>query len=151
MVKPDDQWICRSCHPEEIDEATASSGQSGATPSPRSAEVSSLTTTESGSVRKQDAMRWLESLDRPSDRELKNAIVPKPYEHSGSTYPTSISNIRLTGDPQFIETVAGLFKSITDFEDNHTRVEINLQRTEDRDSGELTDNYALYLSVAERA
>lgn len=40
---------------------------------------------------------------------------------------------------------------ITDIvEDDATRLEINLQRTEDRDTGELTENYALYLSVAER-
>jgi hypothetical protein len=35
-------------------------------------------------------------------------------------------------------------------EDDKTRLEINLQRTEDGDTGELTDNYALYISVAER-
>lgn len=95
-------------------------------------------------------MRWLDSLDEPSEHELKKSIKPKPSDFTGSTYPTSISNIRLTGDPEFIETVAGLFKPILDFEDSATRVEINLQETEDRDSGELTGNYALYLSVAER-
>lgn len=31
------------------------------------------------------------------------------------------------------------------------RVEIDLQQTEGRDSDELTGNYTLYLSVAERA
>lgn len=151
MVKQDDDWICRSCNPDKIEEATTASEQPSETLSPRSAELSRLSTTDSGSVRKQDAIDWLNSLEPPSDKELKDAIVPKPYSHSGSTYPTSISNIRLTGDPQFIETVAALFQPLLDFEDNRTRVEINLQRTEDRDTGEVTGNYALYLSVAERA
>jgi hypothetical protein len=57
----------------------------------------------------------------------------------------------LTGDPQFIETVAGLFSWIVDMEDYSRRVEINLQQVEDRDTGETTGNYALYLSVAERS
>ncbi len=35
-------------------------------------------------------------------------------------------------------------------EDYSRRVEINLKETEDRDTGEETGNYALYLSVAER-
>lgn len=95
-------------------------------------------------------MQWLESLDEPTDRELQNAIVAKPSEFSGSTYPTSVSNIRLTGDPRFIETVAGLLKPLLELEDIHTRVELNLQKTEDRDTGERTGNYALYFSVAER-
>jgi hypothetical protein len=81
---------------------------------------------------------------------MKQAFVTKPTGFSGSTYPTSISNVRLTGDPAFIETVAALLQPIQDLENGRTRVEINLQQTEDRDTGELTDNYALYLSVAER-
>ncbi|KAB1190794.1 hypothetical protein GJR99_17270 [Haloferax sp. MBLA0078] len=95
-------------------------------------------------------MKWLDSLDEPTSTELKRAFVPKPSDFSGSTYPTSISNVRITGDPAFVETVAGLLKPIQDLEDGGTRVEINLQQTEDRDSGEQTGNYALYLSVAER-
>jgi hypothetical protein len=42
------------------------------------------------------------------------------------------------------------FKPLLEFESEDTRLEINLQQTEDRDTGGLTDNYALYLSVAER-
>ncbi len=95
-------------------------------------------------------MEWLEELDRPTSAELKRSVIEKPSDFSGSTYPTDISTIRLTGDPSFIETVAGLFSWIVEMEDYSRRVEINLQRTEDRDTGEQTDNYALYLSVAER-
>lgn len=147
MVKPVDTWICRDCEPEKIPD---SSGSRGLAPNQRPAKVTNLPTTESGSVRKQDAMKWLSSLEEPTDKEIREAFLAKPTGFSGSTYPISISNVRITGDPKFVETVAGLFKPIQDLEGVNTRVEINLQETEDRDSGEFTGNYALYLSVAEK-
>lgn len=113
-------------------------------------DLEELPTTDSGAVRKRRAMKWLHNLDRPTDEELKDAVTPKPYGHTGSTYPTEISNIRITGTPEFIETVAGLLQPLEDCEGMNTRLEINLQRTNDRDTDELTDNYALYLNVAER-
>jgi hypothetical protein len=149
MVKVDDDWVCRSCDPDRIDEATNNSGDHR-TPSPRPAKLNDLPTTDSGSVRKKDAMQWLDSLSAPTDRELQNAFVAKPNGFTGSTYPTSISNVRITGDPKFVETVAALLKPIQGLEDGRTRVEINLQQTEHRETGEVTGNYALYLSIAER-
>lgn len=148
MVKVEDDWVCRSCNPDAVE--ALSSGADARTPDPRPADVSDLPTTDSGSVRKEDAMKWLNRLNDPTASELKRAFIPKPNGFTGSTYPTSISNIRVTGDPAFIETVAGLLKPIQDLEGSETRVEINLQQTEGRDSGELSGNYALYLSVAER-
>lgn len=147
MVKVDEEWHCRDCEPDAIEVETAPDDR---TPPPRSAQLNELPTTSSGAVRKDDAMRWLNSLEEPSERELRNAIVPKPNDFSGSTYATSVSNIRITGDPKFVETIAGLLKPIQEFEDARTRVEINLQQTEDRETGEMTGNYALYLSVANR-
>jgi hypothetical protein len=148
MVKVESDWVCRSCEPDVVE--TSGGGMDSKTPEPRPADVSDLPTTDSGSVRKADAMKWLDGLDEPTATELKRSLVPKPSGFTGSTYPTSISNIRVTGDPAFVETVAGLLKPIQDLEGSGTRVEINLQQTEDRDTGELTGNYALYLSVAER-
>lgn len=149
MVQIDDEWICRECEPDRVEKIRESSPDY--TPSSRSAELSQLSTTDSGAVRKEDAMNWLQSLDEPTDREIVEAVQPKPNRFSGSTYATSISNVRITGDPKFVETIAGLFKVYQEFEDSKTRVEINLQRTEEKETGEFTDNYALYLSVAERA
>lgn len=63
-------------------------------------DLEELSTTDSGHVPKQEAMRWLEILDRPSDEELKATIVPKPAGFTGRTYPTDISNVRITGAPQ---------------------------------------------------
>ena len=63
---------------------------------------------------------------------------------------SSPPTIYATRAPEFIEAAGALLKPLLGFEDDTTRVEVNLQRTEDRDTGELTDNYALYLSIAER-
>lgn len=113
-------------------------------------ELESLPTTDSGHVKKKHAMQWLDGLDTPADQELVKSVIPKPNGFTGSKYPTEISEIRVTGTPEFIETVAGLLKPLQKLEDDTTRLELNLQRTEDRDTGELTGNYALYVSVAER-
>lgn len=113
-------------------------------------DLEQLATTKSGSVRKQDAMNWLETLDKPDEEELLAAVTPKPTDHSGSTYPTPISTIRVTGAPDFVETVAGLFQWFLNWETSATLLNINLQQIEDRDTGDMTGNYALYISAAVR-
>jgi hypothetical protein len=148
MVKVSGEWICRECSSDAIDNATTNDDPT--TPPQRSASLEELPTTDAGSVRKQQAMEWLSSLSEPSAAELQHSFLAKPSDFTGGTYPTSISNIRITGDAKFVETVAGLLKPIQELEGGNTRVEINLQETEDRDTGETTGNYALYLSVAER-
>jgi hypothetical protein len=114
-------------------------------------ELEGLPSTKSGAVRKRDSMRWLENLNRPSAVDLKAAVLPKPAGFTGSTFETDISNIRVTGDARFVETVAGLLQPLLDLENDETRLEINLQRTKVRDTSQYTGNYALYLSVAERS
>jgi len=109
-----------------------------------------LETTKSGSVRKQDALNWMENLETPDEDELIAAVTPMPSDHSGSKYATSISSIRVTGALEFVETVAALLKPLLAWESSATRLALKVQRTEDRDSGELTDNYALSLSAAVR-
>lgn len=126
-------------------------------------ELTELPTTKSGAVRKTHALDWFESLtetnyrdvsdvsalDTP-DRELIESITIKPDGFEGSTYAAPVSNIRLTGTPEFIEVAARRFAPLAVFESEVTLLSINLQRVEDRDTGELTDNYALYLSATER-
>jgi|GEM_PF-2430573 len=135
----------------ETDSVKSDGGNSTARDSAPTTDLEQLPTTSAGNIKKSDAIEWLESRDRPSSAKLRKAVVEKPSDFSGSTFPTDISTIRLTGDAQFIETVAGLFQWMVDMEDYSRRVEINLQETEDRDTSELTGNYALYLSVAERS
>lgn len=133
----------------ERDTNTADSDLSADEEGP-STDLESLPTTASGSVKKADAIEWLQDRPRPSSAELRRAVVEKPSDFSGSTFPTDISTIRLTGDPQFIETIAGVFTWIVDMEDYSRRVEINLKKTDDRETGKETGNYALYLSLTER-
>lgn len=113
-------------------------------------ELERLPTTAHGNIKKADAMAWLADRPRPSNADLRQATLEKPNDFSGSTFATDISKIRVTGNPEFIETIAGLFSWFIDMEDYSRRVEINLQQTKEKESGELTGNYALYLSVAER-
>ena len=135
---------CKDCNPEEG--ATILSRKSDQV----GTDLEQLPSTKSGTIRKKHAMEWLTQLDRPTSTELKRSILPKPADFEGSTYETDISNIRVTGDAQFIETVAGLLQPLLDFENDETRVELNLQRTRVRDTKQYTGNYALYLSVTER-
>lgn len=114
-------------------------------------ELEQLETTESGSVRKKDALNWFERLDVSNEDELLRSVVPKPEDHSGSTFPTPISNIRVTGTPEFITQVAKLLKPLLVYESSATRVALKVQQIKDRETEERTDNYALYLSAAERS
>lgn len=109
-----------------------------------------LQSTKSGHILKKDAVKWLNSLDKPNQVELKRSVLPKPAGFEGSTHETDISNIRISGDARFVETFAGLMTCLLDFEDDETRVELNLSRTKVRDTKQYTGNYSLYLSVAER-
>jgi hypothetical protein len=95
-------------------------------------------------------MQWLDDIDEATAGELRNTVTPKPNDFTGSKYPTEISDVRITGSSEFVQAAGSLFKPLLELEGEETRLEINLQRTEDRDTGELTDNYALYISVAER-
>lgn len=113
-------------------------------------QLDQLPTTDSGHVVKRHALQWLDDIDEATEQKIRDTVVSKPKDFSGSKYATEISDIRVTGSPEFVEAVGSLFKPLLDFEDDETRLEINLQQTEDRDTGDLTDNYALYLSVAER-
>lgn len=113
-------------------------------------ELEGLPTTDSRHVVKRHAIGWLSGLDEASERGIRESIVEKSNGLTGSKYSTEISGIRVAGTPGFVEAVGSLFKPFLEFEGEETRLEINLQRTEDRDTRELTSNYALYLSVAER-
>ena len=109
-----------------------------------------LLTTDSGSIRKSDAMEWMWSLGEPDEDELIGTVIPKPKEHEGSTFAEPISSIRVTGRSAFIEAVAKLLQPLLVWESSATRVALNVKQVQDRETGELTDTYALYVSAAER-
>lgn len=156
LTEADDAWVCDSCG-WELQKATGGPGQAegaGGSTAKRGTgtrtRLESLPTTDSGAIRKAKALEWLRSLDPPSEDDLLRSVTPKPKGFTGSTFAADVSTLRVTGDPEFLEAFAGLLEPFLELEGERTRLEVNLQRTEDRDSGELTDNYALYLSVAER-
>jgi hypothetical protein len=113
-------------------------------------KLEQLNTTQSGSIRKSDAMNWMKNLGEPDQEKIVSKVQPKSKDHSGSTFPKSISNIRVTGDPEFITEFAKLLKPLLVWESSATRIELNLKQIKDRETEELTGNYALYFSVASR-
>lgn len=117
---------CELCDPDE--------GRPAATTQTRriQTELGTLSSTKSGSIRKEDAIQWLSNLNRLNPTELRPSILPKPAGFEGSTYATDVSSIRVTGDARFIGTIAGLLEPLMAMENDETRVELNLQRTKDR-------------------
>jgi len=81
-------------------------------------------------------------------RSLIAAVTHKPDEFSGSTFAAPVSQVRVTGDATFIAAVAGLSPMLA--WKARDSADPAVQQVEDRDTGELTDNYALYLGAAER-
>lgn len=154
LTEVEDGWVCDGCgwELERASDEPTQPPQEASGPSSRGSGTSleSLPTTDSGSIRKAKALEWLHGLEPPAEEELRRSVTAKPKGFTGSTFASDVSNVRVTGDAEFVEAFAGLLEPLLDLEGERTRLELNLQRTEDRDSGEFTDNYALYLSVAER-
>lgn len=113
-------------------------------------DLESLPTTDSGHIKKDDATSWMESLPDYDVEDVLDSVKSKPTTQSGSLMGTDVSNIRVSGDAEFITRFAALMKPILDFENSDTRVAITLSQVEDNDTGELSDNYSLYLNVADR-
>lgn len=114
------------------------------------AQLRDLPSTGSGHVPKHRAIEWLERPDSPSEEDVATAFVPKPRWFTGSEYPTPISDVRLVGELEYVETMAGPFTPVLALENDPPRLYSRLQAIEDHEPGELTDDYALYLSVTER-
>jgi hypothetical protein len=115
-------------------------------------DLETLPRTDAGNIRKKDAIQWLNNREELPEEEIKETVVPKPNGFTGSKFPTEISQIRVAGSPEFIEAFASRVKFFLDFEGAvGERLQINLQQVENQETGETTDNYALYLSVAETA
>lgn len=113
-------------------------------------ELERLPTTDSGNIRKKDAMGWLGRRTVPNEKEIIDAVVPKRYGETGSTFSKNISDIRIKGDARFVETIAGLLRPFLACESGNTRLEINVQNVTDRETGTKTDAWALYLKAVER-
>lgn len=109
-----------------------------------------LPRTAAGNIRKKDATAWLESLPEPTDEDILTTVVPKRYGETGKTFAKPISNIRIKGDAAFVEAVAGRFRAFNDLDINPTRLDISVGKVKDKQTGEETDVWRLYLSAQER-
>ena len=70
------------------------------------------------------------------------------YKHKGSTYAED--GIRLTGSPEFIDSVLSRLKDLLKHENGSTRLQLNYQESKDRKSGTPTGSYNCYVQVHER-
>jgi hypothetical protein len=78
-------------------------------------------------------------------------IKPIPYSHKGSTYGED--GIRITGSPQFIASVVGRLKDMSNYESAATKLQLVYRQTQSpskAEIGEVKTSYVFYLAVRER-
>ena len=75
-------------------------------------------------------------------------ITPVAYKHAGSTYAED--GIRLTGSPDFIDSVLSRLKSLLSHENGSTRLQVVYKESTDRHTQEALDSYNCYIQVHER-
>ena len=71
-----------------------------------------------------------------------------PYKHRGSTYDQD--GIRLTGSMEFIDSVLSQLKSLLQYENGSTRLQVVYKQSTDRKTQEPIDGYNCYIQVHER-
>ncbi len=113
-------------------------------------DLERLPRTDNEYVRKEDSVRWLQERSEPTPEEIVNAVIPKPYGQKGKTFSKPISDVRIKGNAEFVETIAGLLKPFVDCESINTRLDIQLQKVKEKETGEPTDTWSLYIKSAER-
>jgi len=113
-------------------------------------DLEQLPTTKSASVKKENSIQWLAERTEPTPEELLETVIPKPYGQTGKTFNKQLSDVRIKGDAEFVETMAGLLRPFVACESIDTRLDIKLQKVKDRDTGEVTDAWSLHLQSAER-
>lgn len=113
-------------------------------------DIERLKPTDSGTIRKDDSTEWLANRSIPTDEELLKTVIPQKYGETGKTFHKPISDIRIKGDAEFVETAAGLFKSFNELDIGNTRLSISLQKVDDQETGRTTDIWVLYLRAVER-
>ncbi|MFP8890626.1 hypothetical protein ACLI4U_12730 [Natrialbaceae archaeon A-CW2] len=113
-------------------------------------DLEQLPRTKSDYVPKEKAVQWLTERPEPTPEEIVDSVIPKPYGQTGSTFNKQISDVRIKGDAEFVETIAGLLRPFVACESTKTRLEINLQKVKEKDTGEDTEAWSLYLKSVER-
>ena len=80
-------------------------------------------------MRKNQALNHWNKLE--SDQALKP--VPVPYKHTGSTYDQD--GIRITGSPEFIDSVLSRLKDLLQYENGETRLQLVYNQSTCKKSG----------------
>jgi hypothetical protein len=95
-------------------------------------------------------MRKNETLRHWNTLEANQSVQPSPvpYKHSGSTYDQD--GIRLTGTPEFIDSVLSRLKDLLQYENGETRLQLVYNQSTCKKSGLKMDSYNCYVQVHER-
>ena len=75
-------------------------------------------------------------------------ISPVPYKHTGSTYDQD--GIRLTGSPEFIDSVLSRLKDLLLHENGSTRLQLVYKQSTDRHTNQSIDGFNCYVQVHRR-
>lgn len=107
--------------------------------------------------RPQELPKWKISKDqiikmwRGINPETPIAIKPISKDHVGSTYGED--GIRITGSPQFINSVMGKIKSLLNYETVQTKLVVSYRETQSPsqvERGNLKKSYVFYVQTKER-
>ena len=95
-------------------------------------------------MRKNQALNHWNKLE--TDQALKP--VPVPYKHTGSTYGQD--GIRITGSPEFIDSVLSKLKDLLQYENGETRLQLVYNQITCKKSGLKMNTHNCYYQVHER-
>lgn len=90
-------------------------------------------------------------LWQSTNPDLPISIKPIAKEHVGSTYGED--GIRITGSPQFINSILGKIKPLINYETTNTKLVVSYRETQSPsqiERGNLKKSYVFYVQVKER-
>tara|TARA_Y100000310_G_C20174698_1_gene575275 strand:+ start:230 stop:553 length:324 start_codon:yes stop_codon:yes gene_type:complete len=95
-------------------------------------------------MRKAEIMKHWQSLDAG----LPITPAPVPYKHKGSTFDQD--GIRITGSPEFIDSVLSTLKGVLGCENGKTRLQLAYSQSVCKESGRKLDSFQCYVQVHDR-
>jgi hypothetical protein len=95
-------------------------------------------------MRKQQILEHWKGL-RPN-QPIKPRVVP--YKHEGSTFDQD--GIRITGTPEFIDSVLSRLQDLLKLENTQTRLQVSYQQANDKKTGLPLGTYTAYIQVHQR-
>ena len=95
-------------------------------------------------------MKKAEILNRWRGLKARQTIEADPiaYKHTGSTFDQD--GIRITGSQGFIDSVLSNLIDLLKQQNGRTRLQLNYQQAQDKDTHQLLDSYCCYIQVHER-